>query len=365
MEITPHDFESCASANSATAAFQDFHFLLFNLSYLHLLVNLCKILFMEDETLISRQENGVFWIEVEKVKSNPFQPRREFDEKKLAGLSESIRQYGVLQPLVVSRKEYDTETGRDVEYELIAGERRLMASKMAGLRQVPVIIREEPAEQVKLELALIENIQREDLNPVERARAFRQLIDSFKLKHHEVGSKIGKSREFVTNTLRILLLPEEIQDGLSKGLISEGHTRPLLMLIENPDQQTLLYKEIIYKQMTVREAEKFSRRIAVLRCRKNEALPNPEIRLFEEKLSDALGTRVSIEKNGDKGKISIEFFSDEELSALLNRIHDIYSDKEENIESPDEIGVEKNSEIVVENTPQAQGEKDFTENFTI
>ncbi len=365
MEVTPHDFESCASANSATAAFKDFRLLLFNLSDLHLLVNLCKILFMEDETLINRKENGVFWIEVEKIRPNPLQPRHEFDEKKLAGLSDSIRQYGVLQPLVVSRKEYETETGTGVEYELIAGERRLMASKIAGLRQVPVIIREEPAEQVKLELALIENIQREDLNPVERARAFRQLIDSFKLKHHEVGSKIGKSREFVTNTLRILLLPEEIQDGLSKGLITEGHTRPLLMLVENPDQQTLLYKEIIYKQMTVREAEKFSRRIAVSRSRKTEVLPNQEIRLFEEKLSDALGTRVSIEKNGDKGKISIEFFSDEELNALLNRIHDIYSDKEENIESIDEIDAEKNSEIAVENTSQAQGEEDLTKNFTI
>jgi len=322
---------------------------------------------MDNEFASLKKENGVFWIEVEKIRSNPFQPRREFDEKKLAGLSESIRQYGVLQPLVVSRKEYETETGVDVEYELIAGERRLMASKMASLRQVPVIIREEPTEQVKLELALIENIQREDLNPVERARAFRQLIDSFKLKHHELGSKIGKSREFVTNTLRILLLPEEIQDGLSKGLITEGHTRPLLMLIKNPDQQTLLYKEIIYKQMTVREAEKFSRSIAVSRSRKAEALPNPEIRLFEEKLSDALGTRVSIEKNGEKGKISIEFFSDEELNALLNRIHDICAKKEENIESVDEIDIGQNSELSGENTPQdnIQTEEDLSENFTI
>ncbi len=314
---------------------------------------------------IIRKENGVFWIEVEKIASNPFQPRHEFDEKKLAGLSESIRQYGVLQPLVVSRKEYETETGTDVEYELIAGERRLMASKRAGLRQVPVIIREEPAEQVKLELALIENIQREDLNPVERARAFRQLIDNFKLKHHEVGTKIGKSREFVTNTLRILLLPEEIQDGLSKGLITEGHTRPLLMLVEHPDQQTLLYKEIIYRQMTVREAEKFSRRIAVSRSRKAEPLPNPEIRSFEEKLSDALGTRVSIEKNGDKGKISIEFFSEEELNALLNRIHDLYSDKEENMEPIEEMIDEKNFGIAAKDSPQNKIEEDLTENFTI
>ena len=275
---------------------------------------------MDNEFPIPRKENGVFWIEVEKIRPNPLQPRHEFDEKKLAGLSESIRQYGVLQPLVVSRKEYDTETGTDVDYELIAGERRLMASKMAGLRQVPVIIREEPAEQVKLELALIENIQREDLNPVERARAFRQLIDSFKLKHHEVGAKVGKSREFVTNTLRILSLPQEMQEGLGKGLITEGHTRPLLMLIEQPEHQMALYKEIIYKQINVREAERISRHIALKRRKKREEPLDAETRSAEEKLSDALGTRVLIERKGDKGKISIEFFSDEELSSLLNRI---------------------------------------------
>jgi ParB family chromosome partitioning protein len=208
-----------------------------------------------------------------------------------------------------------------------------LASKIAGLKQVPVIIREEPAERVKLELALIENIQREDLNPVERARAFKQLIENFKLKHHEVGSKVGKSREFVTNTLRILSLPEEIQDGLSKGLINEGHTRPLLMLCDQPEQQTLLYKEIIYKQMTVREAEKISRRLAIERRKKPEEPLDPETRLVEEKLSDALGTRVLIEKRGDKGRISIEFFSDEELNSLLSRIRNLY--KEEKTEEPE------------------------------
>ncbi len=320
---------------------------------------------MDNEFPIPRKESGVFWIEVDKIKPNPMQPRKEFDEKKLGGLSESIRQYGVLQPLIVTRKEYEVPTGRVVEYELIAGERRLEASKLAGLAQVPVIIREEPPEQVKLELALIENIQREDLNPIERAKGFRQLIENFKLKHHEVGSKIGKSREFVTNTLRILMLPDEIQEGLSKGLITEGHTRPLLMLCEQPEQQTLLYKEIIYKQMTVREAERISRRVAVDRRRKQKEPLDPETCFIEEKLSDALGTRVSIERKGDKGKISIEFFSNEELNALLNRIHDLYIDKEENIESIDEINIEKNSEIAVENAPQVQGEEDFTENFTI
>ena len=316
---------------------------------------------MSEDFPIIIKESGVFLIEVDKIKPNPMQPRKEFDEKKLAELAESIRQYGVLQPLIVTRKEYEVPTGRGVEYELIAGERRLQASKLASLRQVPVIIREEPPEQIKLELALIENIQREDLNPVERARAFKQLIENFKLKHHEVGSKIGKSREFVTNTLRILMLPDEIQEGLSKGLITEGHTRPLLMLSEQPEHQTLLYKEIIYKQMTVREAEKISRRIAVGRSRKQEEPMDPETKLFEEKLSDALGTRVSIEKKGDKGRISIEFFSNEELSTLLNRISDFY----EKEMKTDFIGEEITEESSSQDSGIKEAEEDITENFTI
>ncbi len=323
---------------------------------------------MNEESSGIRKESGIFWIELDKIKPNPMQPRKEFDEKKLNELAESIRQYGVLQPLIVTRQEQDVPTGTAVEYELISGERRLMASKIAGLRQAPVIIREEPAEQIKLELALIENIQREDLNPVERAIAFRQLIDSFKLKHHEVGKKIGKSREFVTNTLRILMLPEEIQDGLSKGLITEGHTRPLLMLTQQPEHQISLYKEIIYKQMNVREAEKISRGIAVARKLRTEVPLNPEIRLLEQKLSDALGTRVSIEKRGEKGKISIEFFSEEELNSLLNRVHDIYAEKENPVLA--EFAGDSAAEQNIQNGPQkellAEPSKDnIIDNFTI
>ncbi len=292
------------------------------------------------------------------------QPRREFDEERLAELAESIQQYGVLQPLVVSRKEFAIPTGTAVEYELIAGERRLMASKIAGLKQVPVIIREEPTERIKLELALIENIQREDLNPIERARAFKQLIDNFKLKHHEVGAKIGKSREFVTNSLRILALPEEMQAGLGKGLISEGHTRPLLMLSQQPEQQTALYKEIIYKQMNVREAERISRRIAAERARKREEALDPELRSLEEKLSEKLGTRVSIERKGEKGKISIEFFSDEELRSLLSRVNGLEPEIT-NAEEPQPI-----QGVFVENAANAaensgQKKEDITEGFTV
>jgi ParB family chromosome partitioning protein len=157
--------------------------------------------------------NSIFWIELEKVKPNPFQPRKEFDEARLRDLASSIRQYGILQPLVVTRKEVHREDGSMfTEYELISGERRLRASKLAGLTQVPAIIRTgEQSDRVKLELAIIENLQREDLNPIDRAKSFKQLVDAFSLKHTEIAEKIGKSREYVSNSLRLLLMPEEMQ----------------------------------------------------------------------------------------------------------------------------------------------------------
>ena len=150
--------------------------------------------------------NSIFWIDIDKVKPNPFQPRREFDEARLKDLASSIRQYGILQPLVVTRNEVFREDGSMfVEYELISGERRLRASKIAGLPQVPAIIRTgEQTDRVKLELAIIENLQREDLNPIDRAKSFKQLVDAFNLKHTEIAEKIGKSREYVSNSLRLL-----------------------------------------------------------------------------------------------------------------------------------------------------------------
>src|SRR3990167_4884992 len=175
--------------------------------------------------------DSIFWIEVDNIKPNPFQPRREFDEARLADLAESIRMYGILQPLVVTRREVSLPDGSIVvEYELISGERRLRASKISGLTQVPALIRNgEEDSRIKLELAIIENLQREDINAVDRARAFDRLAREFGMKHIQIAEKVGKSREYVSNTLRILMLPEEILNALSEGKISEGHTRPLLM----------------------------------------------------------------------------------------------------------------------------------------
>src|ERR1700759_3518817 len=156
--------------------------------------------------------NAIFWVEVEKIKPNPFQPRKEFDEAKLSDLARSIRQYGVIQPLTVSRKEVTKgDGGLAAEYELIAGERRLRAAKLAGVREVPVLIRDSfDDDKTKLELAIIENLQREDLNAIDRAKAFAKLVDEFGFKHTQIAEKVGKSREYVSNTIRLLALPEEI-----------------------------------------------------------------------------------------------------------------------------------------------------------
>lgn len=262
-------------------------------------------------------ENSIFWIEIEKIVPNPYQPRREFDEDRLKELSDSIRQYGVLQPLVVSRQETMLENGGvKVEYELIAGERRLRASKLAKLTQVPVVVRTGDDSRAKLELAIIENLQREDLNSVERAQSFQRLADEFKLTWAEVGRKMGKSREYVSNTVRILMLPQDILDAIAKRQISEGHTRPLLMLIDRPAEQMTLFKEMMVRKMTVREAEQIARRIAFEKVRKKDLFMTPEVVDMEESLAETLGTRVQIEPRERGGRIWIDYFSHEELLAL-------------------------------------------------
>jgi ParB family chromosome partitioning protein len=266
--------------------------------------------------------DAIFWIEVEKIHPNPYQPRREFDQARLKDLSESIRMYGVLQPLVVTRKEvYQDGGGMTVEYELISGERRLRASKLAGLAQVPALIRngEEDA-QLKLEMAIIENLQREDLNPVDRARSFERLAKEFGLKQSQIADKMGKSREYVSNSMRILALPDEMITALEEGKISEGHTRPLLMLVDRPEEQLVLFKEILTKKLTVREAESLSRRVATERIRNKGKYLDPQIIEMEKSFTESLGTRVRIEKTKEGGTVTIDFFSPDDLRGLLERL---------------------------------------------
>jgi ParB family chromosome partitioning protein len=210
------------------------------------------------------------------------------------------------------------EGGLVVEYELIAGERRLRAAKIAGVAQVPVTIRAGfDDDKTKLELAIIENLQREDLNPIDRALAFNKLFKEFGFKHTQIAEKVGKSREYVSNTIRLLIMPQELQLALSEGKISEGHARPLLMLVDKPDEQMVLFREIMLKRLTVRDAENIARRIAVDKVRKKEYIFSPEVIEMERGLTQALGTRVTIEPKERGGKLSIDYMNEEDLRAIF------------------------------------------------
>ncbi len=264
--------------------------------------------------------DAIFWIEVDKIRPNPFQPRTEFDESGLKALSESIRQYGILQPLTVTRVEETKEDGGIQSfYELIAGERRFRASKLAGLARVPVTIRSgEEHSLMKLELAIIENVQREDLNAIDRARAFKRLQEEFKLTNTEIAKKVGKSREYVSNSLRLLMLPNKIQQGVVGGAITEGHARALLMLIDRPEEQDAVFRDIQIRKLSVREVEKITRDIAVEKARKRDI--TPELEQMELQFAESLGTKVEIRPQDAGGKIIISYFSPEDLSTILNQM---------------------------------------------
>ncbi len=271
-----------------------------------------------------RRGDSIFWIEIEKVEPNHFQPRREFNEEALKELASSIREHGVLQPVLVVKRETETPGGLDVRYELIAGERRWRAAKLAGLSQLPAVIRRGvPDERLRLELALIENVQREDLNAMERARAFKRLIDEFHLVQREIAQRIGKSREMIANTLRLLTLPEDMQAALQEGRISEGHARAVLMAGDEVSKQTEVYNAILMDRLNVREAESRARQVSgkvFVPRRRPARVVDPEMRTWEERLEETLGTKVKLERLGERGKIVVEFYSDEELRGILGKI---------------------------------------------
>ncbi len=296
--------------------------------------------------------DSIFWIEVEKIKPNPYQPRKEFNQEALNSLAESIRQYGVLQPLVVIRQEQPkADGGIAVEYELIAGERRLRAAKIAGVAQVPAVIRTgEDNNLMKLELAIIENLQREDLNPVDRAKAFQRFVDEFHYKHSEIAKKIGMSREYVSNSLRLLTLPEEILTALTEGKITEGHARPLMMLNDRPEEQITLFKEALYKKLTVRDVVGIARRIAKDKVRKKTREFDPEILNMEKKLTEQLGTRVHIEQREVGGKITIDFFSQDDLKNLLTFMQEVQKPNENGDVSDSDLTDGENNTLSEEET---------------
>lgn len=313
------------------------------------------------------QSDSIFWVEVEKIRPNPYQPRTDFDEAKLKDLSDSIRQYGVLQPLVVTRHEEEHDNGGiSTYYELIAGERRLRASRLAGVSQVPVVIRsKEESDRTKLELAIIENLQREDLNAIDRARAFQRLAKEFSLSNAEIGRKMGKSREYVSNSLRLLTLPEPIQSALKGGAIYEGHARALLMLSERPEEQMTVFKEIAIKRLSVRDVEKMTREIAWEKARKRNI--RPEIEELEKELAETLGTKVEIreqEKEGG-GKVIIDYFSSEDLKNLLTQMLEKEKQKSASAESAVPASAGMASEVLQEDLEDASGDDFSVENFSI
>lgn len=256
---------------------------------------------------------GMVEIPIESVLRNPRQPRTQFNDQELQELAISIKEFGVIQPLIVSR-----ESGSD-KYILIAGERRLLGAQIAGLKTVPVIVRE-ATEQEFIELALIENIQRSDLNPIESAEAYQQLNDEFGLSHDQIAAKVGKSRTSITNTLRLLKLPIELQQALIDEMISEGHARALLAL-PNSESQVACLQIILNQSLNVRQTEQLVRKYLGHNPleREKKAL-NPQAKAIEDRLRSFLGTRVRLNYGQSGGSITIHYYSDEELDNILKLI---------------------------------------------
>jgi len=272
---------------------------------------------IKEESFSSAKKESVFNIEIDKIKSNPRQPRQNISEESLKELAASIREHGILQPLIVSKIEKPTERGQDVEYEIIAGERRWRAAKMAGLPRVPVIIRESTP-RAKLEAALVENLQRENLNPIELALGFKQLYEEFGLTHQEIGEKVGKQRTTVSNIFRLLDLPQEIQNALINGQIAEGHARAILMA--RPTARMRLFREVVKKQLSVRQTELKAQRLARPDNVGGRGPKNPYFKKRERELVEIIGRPVSITQRGKIGSLKIEFIGRKELDKLTDHL---------------------------------------------
>lgn len=257
--------------------------------------------------------SGVTEISVDQIIPNPRQPRARFDPDQLSELAASIREHGVIQPLIV------TEGDGPGQYILIAGERRLLAARQEGLETVPAVIREATQEEM-VELALVENVQRSDLSPLEAAEAYRQLSEDFRLSHEVIAARVGKSRVTVTNTMRLLKLPIVIQQAINEGRISEGHARALLALASQQAQEAALHT-ILKHDLNVRQTEELVRHLS---GQKPEAAAKPatppEIAELEERMRSSLGTKVRLNRSQKGGTLVIHFYSDEELNSIVDRI---------------------------------------------
>ena len=266
------------------------------------------------------ETKGSLMVKISLIEPNRDQPRKDFNEEELQELAESIKNYGVLQPLLVQKK--------GTSYELIAGERRWRAAKLAGLKEVPVVLREYSKQQA-MEIALIENVQRADLNPIEEAQAYQQLVKEFHLTQEEIAARVSKNRATITNAMRLLKLDEEIQNLLIKGAISSGHARAILSL-EDKQLQKKAAKEVLDKRLSVRETEKLVKRLDRASAEKNERNEKKDDALalifqdLEERMKTIMGTKVSIHnKDRNKGRIEIEYYSEAELERIVEMIESI------------------------------------------
>ena len=270
-----------------------------------------------DDIKVKKEEstlkNGEMMVKINQVEPNRDQPRREFDEDSLMELADSIKQFGILQPLIVQKK-------KDY-YEIIAGERRWRAAKLAGIKEVPVIVKEYTDQEI-VEISLIENIQRENLNPIEEAMAYKRLLEEFSLKQDEVAERVSKSRTAVTNSMRLLKLSERVQQMIIDDMISTGHARALLA-IDDEEQQYILANKIFDEKLSVRETEKL---VKALKNPKKEVKKQKLEHTFvyqniEEQMKNIIGTKVSVNaKANGKGKIEIEYYSEEELERIYDLI---------------------------------------------
>ncbi len=257
--------------------------------------------------------HGILEVSLEQITPNPRQPRVRLDPQKMTELADSIREHGVIQPLIV------TEGSVPGEYILVAGERRLLAARQAGLLEIPVVVRE-ATDQERLELALIENVQRADLNPLEMAEAYRQLGEEFGFTHEQIAERVAKSRVAVTNTLRLLKLSGKVKQALAEERISEGHARAVLAL-PTAESQEAFTETIIKKDLSVRQTEELISKIIGLKSpRPVPSNPNPEIESLEKRLEQTLGTKVNLNRHARGGTLTIHYYSDEELNSLVDRL---------------------------------------------
>ncbi len=266
-------------------------------------------IFVENE---SEDGNSTVTLKISEIEPNKEQPRTEFDDKALGELAQSIAQHGVLQPLLVRPLMYGG-------YQIVAGERRYRAARMAGLTEVPVVIRELDDKET-MELALIENLQRENLSPVEEAKGYKTLMDAYGFTQEEVSSSVGKSRSAIANSLRLLNLPEELIAYLSDGKLTPGHARAILSL-ENKDLMIEIAGEIIEKELSVRQAEKIAKDAKKEKLPKKKPEPKPNYyKEVELALNENLGRKVAVSKKGNGGVLTVEFYSDDDLKDLANKL---------------------------------------------